>query len=332
LPQKSRALQFVAPRRIDIVDVDLPEVGAGEVMIRTLYSGISSGTELLAYRGELDPSLPLDETIDALDGTFSYPFPYGYSCVGRVERSSGEVPEGTLAFVLHPHQDRFVTSAANVVPVDGLEPRQATLFPLVETAFQIAMDAGPRIAEPVVVMGLGAVGLLTAALLHRAGADVLAVEPRDWRRKVAASAGLEPVHPDDVAGEVDERTGGRGVPLVIEASGDPAVLAAALPLMAHEGTALVASWYGTKEAVLPLGAEFHRRRLSIRSTQVSSIPARLAHRWTFDRRRDAVRRLLAELPLAELATHEFPFGAAQEAFAAVDEGREGLIHAVLAYQ
>ena len=64
--------------------------------------------------------------------------------------------------------------------------------------------------------------------------------------------------------------------LVIEVSGNPAALPDALRLLAHEGTALVASWYGTRDAVLPLGDRFHRRRLTIRSTQVSTIPARLA--------------------------------------------------------
>jgi 2-desacetyl-2-hydroxyethyl bacteriochlorophyllide A dehydrogenase len=330
LPQ-TQALSFLAPRRVGIVDVDLPELGPGEVLVRTAFSGISAGTELLAYRGELDPSLPLDETIDALEGTFSYPFPYGYSCVGTVEHSAADIPPGTLVFALHPHQDRFVVRASDLVVVDGLDPRAATLLPLVETAFQITLDAAPLPTEPVVVTGLGVVGILTALVLQRAGAEVRATEPRPWRRKVAASLGIVAVDPEDATADVDHLTDGRGVPMVIEASGQPAALAGALPWLAHEGTALVASWYGTKPVTLPLGAEFHRRRLCIRSTQVSSIPAALGHRWTFDRRRAAVRQLLPELPLAELATHTYRFHDAPEAFRAVDEGREGLIHAALSY-
>jgi threonine dehydrogenase-like Zn-dependent dehydrogenase len=121
------------------------------------------------------------------------------------------------------------------------------------------------------------------------------------------------------------------MPLVVEASGRPEALAAALPLLAHEGEALVVSWYGTKEVRLPLGAEFHRRRLRIRSTQVSTIPAALTASWSRDRRRLVVRKLLHALPLTPLATHSYPFEQAGEAFAAVDRGDAGLIHAALCY-
>jgi threonine dehydrogenase-like Zn-dependent dehydrogenase len=122
-----------------------------------------------------------------------------------------------------------------------------------------------------------------------------------------------------------------GVPLIVEVSGDPRALASALPLLAHEGTALVASWYGSKPVNLHLGAEFHRRRLTIRSTQVSTIPSRLSGRWTLKRRREHVMRLLGELPLKRFATHEFPFSRAADAFAALDRGDEDLMHAALTY-
>jgi threonine dehydrogenase-like Zn-dependent dehydrogenase len=130
---------------------------------------------------------------------------------------------------------------------------------------------------------------------------------------------------------VGELTGGRGVSLVVEASGRPEALADELALLAHEGTALVCSWYGTKPVALPLGAEFHRRRLTIRSTQVSTIPSKLASRWDRQRRREAARALLSELPLEPLATHEFPFDRAPEAYAAVDRGEPDLVHAALRY-
>jgi len=108
-------------------------------------------------------------------------------------------------------------------------------------------------------------------------------------------------------------------------------LAASLPLLAHEGTALVCSWYGTKPVVLPLGADFHRRRLVIRSSQVSTIPAELTARWDRPRRREAARALLSELPLEPLATHEFPFERASDAYAAVAGDAPDLIHAALRY-
>ena len=328
---QAHALSFVAPRRVEISVLELPETGPGQTLVATRYSGLSAGTELLAYRGEIDPALPLDETLGALSGTFSYPFRYGYSCVGTVEGGDGGLPEGSLVFAYHPHQDRFVVDTGTLIPLGQVDPRQATLFPLVETALQISLDAGPVQEERVVVMGLGAVGILTGALLGRAGARVIGAEPCAWRRQAAAAFGITAVDPVELDDVIGAETGGTGVPLVVEASGNPGALASALGLLAHEGVVLAASWYGTKDVVLPLGGAFHRRRLTIRSTQVSTIPSPLARRWTVERRRAAVLRLLAELPLGVLATHEFPFPEAARAYALLDRGEEGLVHAALSY-
>ena len=206
------------------------------------------------------------------------------------------------------------------------------MFPLVETALQICLDAGAVFGEHVVVYGLGTVGALTSLLVQRAGASVIAVEPRRWRREMMSRLGLRCAAPEDLEDVLAESGAPAQVPLVIEASGNPDVLRSALPRLSHEGTALVASWYGTKEVTLPLGAEFHRRRLTLRSTQVSTIPARLSDRWTPSRRRSTTVELLDTLPLADLATHTFPFDEAASAFAAVDAGEEGLFHAALGYE
>ncbi|HLT69097.1 MAG TPA: zinc-binding dehydrogenase [Acidimicrobiales bacterium] len=327
---EATGVAFTAPRHVELRRVPVPEPADGQVLVRTLWSGISSGTEMLAYRGEIDPDLPLDEAIGALGGTFTFPFRYGYACVGRVERSRAVLSEGQLVFAYHPHQDLFVVDVDDVVPVDGVEPRLATLLPLVETALQVALDAGRVLEEPVLVTGLGAVGLTTSLLLQRAGARVTGVEPAAARRAVAASVGVPAVAPEAV-GDVLAGTGPHGVPLVVEASGRPEALRSALGLLAHEGEVLVVSWYGTKEVPLPLGGDFHRRRLVVRSTQVSTVPAALSGRWTQARRRAVARRLLDELPLAPLATHDFPFAEAPRAYAAVDAGASDLVHAALWY-
>jgi 2-desacetyl-2-hydroxyethyl bacteriochlorophyllide A dehydrogenase len=330
--QPARALTFVAPRHVEVTEVELPNLGDGDVLVRTSCSGISSGTELLAYRGEIDPDTPLDATIGALAGTFEFPFRFGYSCAGIIEESRAELSTGMQVFAFHPHQDRFVVPATAAVPLDKVEPRIACLFPLVETALQITLDAGPHLGDTVVVIGLGAVGTLTAMLLGRSGARVLASEPQPWRRALAADVGIDAVDPADVAATLNTRDLADGVPLIIEASGNPAALDEGLRWLRHEGTALVASWYGAKPVVLHLGAEFHRRRLTIRSTQVSTIPAHLSARWNAERRRRAVAELLATLDLDAVATHMFPFDRAADAFAAVDRGEAGLVHAALCYE
>jgi 2-desacetyl-2-hydroxyethyl bacteriochlorophyllide A dehydrogenase len=326
----ARAVVFEAPRRIAIVPVDLPPPGDGEVLVRTLWSGISAGTEMLAYRGEIDPALALDETIGALGGSFTFPFRYGYSCVGRAALPGRSLPEGQLVFAFHPHQDAFVVAADDAIALDDVDPRLATLFPLVETGLQVALDAGPVLEEPVAVTGLGVVGILTCLMLQRAGARAVGIEPVAERRATAAAVGLCAVAPEEAA-DLIATIAPAGLPLMVEASGRPEALRDALPLLAHEGEALVVSWYGAKDVRLPLGAEFHRRRLRIRSSQVSTIPAGLSGRWSRARRRAVARELLRELPLAPLATHSFAFDQADRAFAAVDRGEAGLVHAALCY-
>ncbi len=326
---QARRLLFVAPRQVELAPVDVPEPGPGQLLVRTLRSGISTGTELLCYRGLLDPDLPLDERIGSLGGTFRYPFPYGYSCVGQVESSAGPVPPGTLVFAFHPHQDRFVVSEADVVALPaGADPRTATLFPLVETGLQLSLDAGQVAHEDVVVLGLGPVGVITALLLQQAGATVLAADPLAERRELAGSLGIPAIPPEALPSRVPRD----GVPLLVELSGAPTALAGALPLLAHEGTALVGSWYGRQEVALPLGGAFHRRRLTIRSSQVSTIPAALAGRWDVARRRRVAAALLDSLPLSALATTEFPFEDAALAYEALDRRADGVVHVALRYR
>jgi 2-desacetyl-2-hydroxyethyl bacteriochlorophyllide A dehydrogenase len=329
---KARALHFVAPERVELRELEIPEAAAGQVLVATEYSGISSGTELLAYRGQVDSDLPLDDVLGALGGTFAFPFRYGYSAVGRVLGPAGPLRAGQLVFAFHPHQDRFVVDAAQAVPIDGLDPRTATMYPLVETALQVALDAAPRLGETVVVTGLGAVGILVAALLLRTGAGVIGSEPVAARRAAAGAFGVGALAPERLGEAVAAATGGRGADLLVECSGNPEALAAGLGLLAHEGTALVCSWYGTKPAPLPLGGGFHRRRLTIRSTQVSTLAAALTARWDRGRRAALAWRLVRELPLEVLATHVFPFERAAEAYRCVGGGQGDLIHAALRYR
>jgi threonine dehydrogenase-like Zn-dependent dehydrogenase len=226
----------------------------------------------------------------------------------------------------------FAVPADDVVVVDGVEPRIAAMLPLVETALQVCLDADVRLGARVAVTGLGVVGALTALLLQRSGAEVLGIDPREDRRKLATDLGLAVVEPDDAPTAVFDRTGGAGADLVVESSGAGSALASALGLLRHEGTALVASWYGSQPVPLPLGGAFHRRRLTIRSTQVSTIPARLSAAWDRPRRLSAARDLLNVLPLHALSTHTFAFKDAAAAFEALDRGERGLVHATLAYR
>jgi 2-desacetyl-2-hydroxyethyl bacteriochlorophyllide A dehydrogenase len=302
---------------VEIRELPEPRPAPGEVVVRTLCSGISTGTERLIFRGDVPEDVMLDDTIKALAGTFRYPFPYGYACVGRVEG------QDDLVFAFHPHQDAFATAASDLIALPAVSPAAGTLFPLVETALQITLDADAGYADRVVILGAGTVGLLTALLLERSGRRPLCAEPQTWRRDLAGRLGITAVTPAEL--EKEE------VPLVIEASGNAEAPARALDILAHEGMLLIASWFGSQPVPMPLGGAFHRRRLTIRSTQVSTIPARMSATWTIERRRAEAVALLRELPLDEFCTHAFPFAAAADAFRAVDENAPGLLHAVLDY-
>src|SRR5215469_11357243 len=231
----ARALFHTAPRRVEIRELPTPRPATGEVIVNTVCSGISSGTERLVYRGEVPPDLALDDTIDALGGDFSYPFAYGYACVGEVEES------GQAVFAFHPHQDVFAARISELIPLPGIDPASATLFPLVETALQVTLDAGTSYRDRVIVLGAGVLGLLTALLLRRSGQRPLLAEPLAWRRVMASSLGVTAAAPEELMKEE--------VPLVIDASGNPDAPAMALNMLAHEGTLLVASWFGTKPVV-----------------------------------------------------------------------------------
>lgn len=152
--------------------------------------------------------MALDDTIKALEGAFRYPLPYGYACVGRVEG------DDRLVFAFHPHQDVF-TAVGDLVSLPAVHPAAATLFPLVETALQVTLDAGAGYRDRVLVLGAGVVGLLTALLLQRCGRRPLCAEPLAWRRDLAASLGVTTAAPAELGKE--------DFPLVIDARGDVVV-------------------------------------------------------------------------------------------------------------
>jgi len=297
----ARAVEFAAPREVDVIDIDPPAPAAGEVLVDTAVSAVSAGTELLAYRGDLDAETVADEEIAALSGDLSYPLRYGYSAVGTVAAVGEDVDpswRGRTVFGFNPHEGRFLAAPADLRPVpDGVAPETAALFANTETAVNFALDGAPRIGERVAVFGQGVVGLLTTALYSRSAAEsVVAVEPQAHRRRVADALGADhTVDPTgvDAAGVVRDLTG--GVDLAIEVSGRPETLETAVEATRFDGRVLVGSWYGTKRADLGFGDHFHRGRVSVESSQVSTIAPELRGRWDRDRRRETAWRELQRL-------------------------------------
>jgi len=320
-----RSLYFVGPRELEIQKTPIPEPDSNELRVRTERSAISPGTELLVYTDSVSDDLSADLHLDALSGPLSYPLAYGYAAVGHVEAVGEAVDDdwiGRRVFAFHPHESHFCATVEQlqVVP-EEIPTAAATLFPSVETACTLVQDGNPRLGERVVVFGQGLIGLTTTALLAAFPIELITVDPVASRRRLSKQLGAtESVAPDAVGDVVqlpaDSPNGERaGADLSYELSGNPAALDSAISVTGYDGRIVVGSWYGTKRTELDFGGRFHRSRISIASSQVSTIDPSLRGRWDRNRRTSLAWDRLAQLPADELLTDEYPIEAAGEAYA-----------------
>jgi threonine dehydrogenase-like Zn-dependent dehydrogenase len=287
------------PYRGEIRPEPLRDPAAGDALVRTLYSGISRGTESLVFRGEVPQSEYQAMRAPFQGGDFPGPVKYGYCSVGLVEEGP-EGLKGRAAFCLHPHQTRYRVPADALHPLpDELPPSRAVLAANLETAINGVWDATPRIGDRIAVIGAGTLGCLAAWLAGRIpGCRVELIDLNPRRAAIAAALGVGFASPEAATPDVD---------LVIHASGSPAGLAAGLWIAGFEATVVELSWYGTREVFLPLGQGFHRRRLTIRSSQVGSVATAQRARWDHRRRMALALSLLADPVLDRLITGEDGF-------------------------
>ena len=294
----------------EIRTVPMPRPGAGEVLVRTRFSGVSRGTETLIFRGEVPPDQYAPMRAPFQEGEFPAPVKYGYLNVGEVAEGPADLV-GRTVFCLYPHQTAYVVPVEAVLPVpDGVPAERAVLAGTVETAVNALWDARPRIGDRVTVVGAGMVGCSVAALLARfPGLDLQLVDADPGKEAVATALGVPFAAPEAAADGRD---------LVVHASATGPGLQRSLELLAPEGTVLELSWYGDHLVQLALGGSFHSRRLKIRSSQVGTVarPDRtygdrlgLALHLLRDPRFDVLitgRSAFAELPsvLARLASGE----------------------------
>jgi threonine dehydrogenase-like Zn-dependent dehydrogenase len=264
-----------APGLGEIRPVALPEPGPDDVMVRTVRSGVSRGTETLVFRGGVPPDQYTSMRAPFQDGEFPGPVKYGYLSVGTVERGPAELC-GRTVFCLYPHQTAYVVPAASVTVVpDVVPPARAVLAGTVETAVNALWDAAPLLGDRVSVVGAGMVGCCVARLLSRFPVQVTLVDVDASRADIAAALGVDFALPAEAADGRD---------LVIHASATSAGLQRSLDLLAPEGTVIDLSWYGDREVHLSLGGAFHSGRLGIRASQVGTVsPARVGRRTTADR-------------------------------------------------
>jgi len=319
-----RAVRFDAPGVVTVEERAVPTPAANEVLVRTECSAISAGTEGLLHRGEMPHAMMQDATIEALQGDSGYPLTYGYAAVGRVIVTGRDVESNwkdRRVFAFHPHVSHFTASPAKLVSLpDDLSNEDATFIPNLETAVTLVLDAQPLIGEHAIVSGAGVVGLLTLGLLRQFPLEtLLSVEPHGNRQKRATQWGAQAsLAPADASSWVETHLGD-GADFLVEASGAPAALDQALELMRNEGRIVVGSWYGTKAVPLSLGRSFHRKRLQLLSSQVSSLRADLTGRWTKERRLRTVVREVKQLKPSTLISHRVPIGEAATAYTMLEE-------------
>jgi threonine dehydrogenase-like Zn-dependent dehydrogenase len=332
-----RSLYFTGPHEVGVEPTTFT-ADADEVVVETRVSAVNAGTELLIYRGEAPPNLAADETLDALDGDLSFPVRYGYAAVGEVVSVGSAVPdpdrwEGRTVFAFNPHESRFAASPDDLVPVPAdVPPAAAAILPSVETATSLVLDGRPRVGERVVVFGAGVIGLCTVGVLSSFPLDrLVAVDPLAERRDHALAMGAdEAVAPDEVASAVGDGATD-GADLVYELSGQPDALDDAIAVTGYDSRVLVGSWYGTKRANLDLGGEFHRDRVTIESSQVSTLAPETRGRWTKARRIETALGRLRDLDVASLVTHRVPFEDAPAAYRRLDERPESTLQVLLTY-
>ncbi|NDU71957.1 dehydrogenase [Actinomadura sp. DSM 109109] len=300
MERDASAFWIRSPGEGEIRDVVLPEPGPGEVLVRTVYSGVSRGTEAIVFRGGVPPNQHAIMRAPFQDGAFPGPVKYGYLNVGVVEHGPADLA-GRTVFCLYPHQTRYVVPASAVTPVpDGVPPERAILAGTVETAVNALWDAAPLVGDRIAVVGAGMVGCAVAGVLAGfPGCRVQLVDTEPSRAAVARALGVGFAHPDQAEGGCD---------LVVHASATEAGLARSLELLAPEGEVIELSWYGDRQVRVPLGEFFHSRRLTVRGSQVGAVPPSRRSRRGFADRIALALRLLAAPAFGELITGESPFG------------------------
>jgi threonine dehydrogenase-like Zn-dependent dehydrogenase len=277
--------------------------------------------------------LSADASIEALSGELTYPIRYGYAAVGRVDAVGETVSEewiGQRVFSFQPHVSAFTASLDDIVPVpQSVRTEDAVMVPTLETAATLLLDGRPVLGERVVIFGQGVVGLLTTALVSQYPVEcVLTVEPLADRRALSVEWGADRAFApseelDSLQDVLDVReaeaievseNGYQGADLVFELSGTPSTLNDALSIIGYDGQIILGSWYGEKAAEIHLGGRFHRSRIQMKSSQVSSIDPSLRGRWTKQRRMTAVLNLLESIRPGDLITTEYEQEQASEAY------------------
>jgi 2-desacetyl-2-hydroxyethyl bacteriochlorophyllide A dehydrogenase len=334
---------FDNARSISVREEPLPSPGPGEALVETIVTAISPGTEMVIYRGEAPEAMPADTTIAALKDSFAYPLKYGYAAVGKVTHVGPGVEKdwiGRQVFAFHPHESHFVEKVTHLhVLPSNVSPEEAVFLPNMETALTLTLDGSPLAGEQVVVFGQGIVGLLLTAILGRFPLIFLATIDkyplrRDFSEMVGAHLSLDPSDPEIMERLSAALTGSgfyQGADLAYEISGNPEALGQAIEVTGYNGRVVFGSWYGTKKTELLFGGDFHRKRILLVTSQVSTISPQLTGRFTKSRLLALAWKMITQLKPSRFITHRFHISRAAEAYRLLDETPHEAIQVLITY-
>ncbi|MFD1713522.1 zinc-binding dehydrogenase [Amnibacterium flavum] len=340
-----RMVSFISPRLAEVVDEESTPLASDEVRIATLYSGISAGTELTAYRGT-NPYLNKRWDEDRrlfVDGSTSFEYPvngWGYEEVGEVTEIGSDVTDvavGDVIWGTWGHRSETVQkadrAAKRILSADA-DPRIGIFSHIGAIALNVILDADIHVGETVAVFGLGVPGQLVAQLARLNGARVIGVDGVAARRDLALQLGADEVI-DATAGGVAERirelTGGRGADVCLEVSGNYHALHEAIRSVAYSSRVCVAGFMQGDGMGLRLGEEFHHNRVAVIASQISGVAPALKHRWDEYRlQKTAVDLAVSgKLKVIELISHTMPLEQGREAFELLDEAPRDVLQVVL---
>jgi 2-desacetyl-2-hydroxyethyl bacteriochlorophyllide A dehydrogenase len=337
----AKTLFFTAPRKTEIREIPLPPLKEDEVLVETLCSAISAGTEMLVYRGQFPQ---LKDAHDLVSSELKYPLAYGYACVGVVKETGKQVDRlwrDKFVFAFHPHTSQFITNPNYLIPVPySLTPENVCFLPNMETAVNLVQDGAPILGERVLVLGQGVVGLLTASLLSEFPLDSLVtVDNFELRRNALGIAGqrskVKSLAPQDLRPfdkPQDKPLTFDAFDLTFELSGSPFALNDAIARTAFSGRVVIGSWYGQKRAEINLGGAFHRSRIKLISSQVSTISPKLSGRWDKSRRFDVAWQALERIKPEKWITQRFPIEEAGKAYQLLDENPQETIQVIFDFR
>ena len=337
------SLFFTSERSVEVRQNTLPGLQRNEILVETRFSAISPGTEMLIYRGEAPQYMQADSEIHALRGGLTYPLKYGYAAVGEVVKLGKGVDKhwlGCAVFAFNPHESHFIanTNSVQIIPQE-VELQAAVFLPNVETSVNFVMDGDPRMAEQVVVLGQGIVGLLTTALLaHHPLANLLTFDRHEIRRNASLELGAHESFAPQSTGDLELAKKNLAkdpiyphADLIYELSGNPHALDLALELAGFDSRVIIGSWYGEKRAHMDLGGRFHRNRIKLISSQVSTLNPILQGRWNKERRFNASWEMLSRIKPTRFITHQFPIEEAAQAYQLLDNNPQDVIQVIFDY-